>query len=149
MLLTDVRILIGLLGVGSSALLACSSSSDSPPPAAASTADASLVEGDDDAALDAGPPAACVLPRASKTGSKKCDDCLQKSCCGVLRECFDDEDCSNLADCYYRCTTKYPAKSDAGAQCVHTCVQEHTRSSQTYQSALECQAAECRTPCTP
>jgi hypothetical protein len=146
----NARLVLVLLLLASTGLYACSSSDSVAPRPVAAVSDASLNEGDDpgDDPLDAGPPTSCTVPRGGKTGVKKCDDCLQASCCGVIRECIDDTDCKNLTDCFYDCAAKYPRTSDAGAQCVNTCTKEHARVAQTFTSMLECQNAECKSPCT-
>src|SRR5688572_3590723 len=112
--LTSRRFLMVAVAIASTVLYACSSTSEGAPPAAV-TGDAALTPSDDagDDPLDAGAPTACTLPRDGKTGVKKCDDCLLKSCCAVIRQCIDDVDCQNLTDCYGDCADKYPRTSDA------------------------------------
>lgn len=144
-----VRVVLAVTaGAGVVALAAACSSNETAksPTVDDAAADAPVLEPADPIEPAETAPPACTLASSFKTGVKVCDDCLEKSCCLVIKTCFGDKPCSDLNDCYNGCNSKH-GRTDAGAQCVRDCATGKEEAATKLYDMLECQSSRCLADC--
>lgn len=81
-----------------------------------------------------------------KSGVKKCDDCLLKSCCVVINNCYGDPACEKMNNCLTSCRTEL-GLGDAGADCARECAKKDAKAAEKLLDMLDCQSGRCGTEC--